>query len=596
MSDPDRHDHPSRRDLLAAGAAMLGAGLLPPLLPEARAQAAETKAAEAPKTPPSGYNILFILVDQEHFFDGWPFPVPGREWIKRNGITFANHQAASCVCSPARSVIYTGRHIQGSGVFDNLNYLWQPDLSTEIATIGHRMSALGYYAAYEGKWHMSANLDQTRNPLDAPLADYQKIIASYGFDDFFGVGDLIDGALGGYTYDYMTSSSVSAWLRTKGQALKEQGKPWYLAVNFVNPHDVMYINSDKPGENVQTGHSAITIEPRPEDELYGAAWDVPLPATRSQPLDAPGRPPAHRIYQEVQDMLVGPWPDEDRRWKLLRDYYFNCIRDCDGEVERVLAALRNAGMDKNTIVVFTADHGELGGNHQMRGKGTCTYRQQNHVPLMIHHPAYPGGKVCRAVTSQLDLAPTLMALTGASPALLAKAGAGLKGRSFAGLLADPGAAGVDGLRPAALFNYNMLSYQDAKWNKVVIDFMMSPEVPTQAKIDRLLKDEPDFHHRCAIRSVFDGRYRFSRYFAPLDFNTPKSFEDLSAHNDLELYDLETDPEETDNLAMKGKAAADLVMAMNEKLNARIAEEVGDDDGSFLPIRNGKWYFPDPRQR
>lgn len=592
MTDiPDRPDHPSRRDLLAAGAALLGTGLLPPLLPEAKAE-----TTPAPKTPPAGYNILFILVDQEHFFESWPFPVPGREWIKRNGISFANHQAASCVCSPARSVIYTGQHIQHSGVFDNLNYLWQPDLSTEIATIGHRMSALGYYAAYEGKWHMSANLDQTKVALDAPLADYNKIIASYGFDDFFGVGDLIDGPLGGYTYDYMTSSAVSAWLRTTGQKLKEQGKPWYLAVNFVNPHDVMYVNSDKPGENVQTGHSAISIEPVPEDELYGASWDAPLPATRSQKLDAPGRPAAQRIYQEIQDMLVGPWPDEDRRWKLLRDYYFNCIRDCDAEVERVLAALKNAGMDKDTIVVFTADHGELGGNHQMRGKGTCAYWQQNHVPLMIHHPAYPGGKICRAVTSQLDLTPTLMALTGASAEQLATAGAGLRGRSFAGLLADPETAKADSLRPAALFNYNMLSYQDAKWNKVIIDFMMSPEVPTPTKIQRLLQDEPDFHYRCGIRSVFDGRYRFSRYFAPLDFNTPKSLEDLTADNDLELYDLEKDPEEIDNLVMRGRDAADLVMAMNGKLNDRLAEEVGEDDGSFLPIRDGKWYFPAANER
>jgi len=596
MSDaPDRpekafrSDNPSRRDLLATGAAMLGAGLLPPLLPEA-------EAAKAPKAPPAGYNILFILVDQEHFFERWPFPVPGREWIKKHGITFANHQAASCVCSPARSVIYTGQHIQETGVFDNLNYLWQPDLSPDIKTIGHRMSALGYHAAYEGKWHMSANLDQTRNPLDAPLADYQKIIGSYGFDDFFGVGDLIDGSLGGYTYDSLTTSSVSSWLRNKGQALKEAGKPWYLAVNFVNPHDVMYVDSDKPGEKVQGGHSAIAIQPPPADELYGASWDVPLPATRRQALDAPGRPAAQKIYQEVQDLLVGPWPDEDRRWKLLRDYYFNCIRDCDQEVVRVLAALKNSGQDKDTIIVFTADHGELGGNHQMRGKGTCTYRQQNHVPLMIVHPAYPGGKTCRAVTSQLDLTPTLLALTGASPDLVAKAGDGLKGRSFASALAAPEKALADTIRPAALFNYNMLSYQDATWNKVIIDFMMSATVPSKAKIARLLQDEPDFHYRCGIRSVFDGRYRFSRYFSPLDFNTPTTYEALVAHNDLELYDLEKDPEEVDNLAVKGKAASEVVMAMNDKLNARIAEEVGADDGLFLPLRDGKWYFPDPKDR
>jgi arylsulfatase A-like enzyme len=107
---------------------------------------------------------------------------------------------------------------------------------------------------------------------------------------------------------------------------------------------------------------------------------VPLPATRGQSFDAPGRLRGQKIYQEVQDVLVGAWPDEDRRWRLLRNYYYNCIRDCDRQVVRVLESLKANGMEKNTIIVFNADHGELGGNHQMRGKGNSAYRQQNHCP------------------------------------------------------------------------------------------------------------------------------------------------------------------------------------------------------------------------
>ena len=118
--------------------------------------------------------------------------------------------------------------------------------------------------------------------------------------------------------------------------------------------------------------------------------------------------------------------------------------------------------------------------------------------------------------------------------------------------------------------------------------MRDDKVPLATKKRELLAIEPDFHDRCAIRSVFDGRYRFSRYFAPLDFNTPATFETLTAHNDLELYDLQEDPEEVRNLAASDR---DLVMAMNAKLNERIAEEVGEDDGAFLPIRDGKWHFP-----
>ena len=281
MSADQPRRGPSRRDLLEKGAAsLLGAAVLP-----TAAEAAEPPAP-APDTPPAGYNILFILVDQEHFFPKWPFPVPAREALKAKGVTFANHQAASCVCSPARSVIYTGEHIQHSGVFDNLNYLWQPDLSTSIKTIGHRMRDLGYHATYQGKWHLSANLDQTRVAVDAPMAQYREIIESYGFDDFFGVGDLIDSGLGGYTYDGFTADRVASWLRRDGEALRAKGQPWFMAVNFVNPHDVMYINSDLPGQVVQGKNPAIPIFPTPEDNLYQARWDdVPLPASRSQPLE-----------------------------------------------------------------------------------------------------------------------------------------------------------------------------------------------------------------------------------------------------------------------------------------------------------------------
>jgi arylsulfatase A-like enzyme len=557
-------------------------------------QAAETRVAP-PAAPPGGYNILFILVDQEHFFDKWPVPVPGREWIKQNGITFTNHQAASCVCSPARSTIYTGQHIQHTAIFDNAGALWQADMSTDIKTIGHRLASLGYHAAYQGKWHLSNNLNQARAAIDAPLADYRKIIQSYGFEDFFGVGDIIDTSLGGYNYDDTTTAFTTRWLRTEGEALRAAGKPWYLAVNFVNPHDVMYVNSDLPGETVQGKSHALPIDVPPAADIYQASWNVPLPATRAQSFEQPGRPRGQKIYQAVQDVLVGAWPDEDRRWRLLRNYYYNCIRDCDRQVVNVLQALKSNGMDQNTIIIFTADHGELGGNHQMRGKGNCAYWQQNHVPLMVVHPAYPGGTSCKAVTSQIDLTPTILALTGADPQRLSAVAADLKGRDFSPLLAAPETAVETTLRPAALFNYNMLTFQDAKWARLEADYMDSA-APAPDRIAAVLKTEPDFHDRCGIRSVFDGRYRFSRYFAPLNFNTPATYEALTANNDLELHDLKADPEETQNLAAGPGANKELMMAMNDVLNTRLADEVGDDNGSFLPLRNGKWYFPPKSER
>lgn len=175
MTQPsDAPDNLSRRVLATSGAALLGSTLLAGAVAGGGALAqANPPSPVAPDVPPAGYNILFVLVDEEHFFPKWPFPVPGRESIKNKGVTFLNHQIASCVCSSARSVIYTGQHIQHTGVFDNLNSLWQPDMSTRLRTIGDRLTELGYHAAYQGKWHLSANLDQVEKEIDAPIKEYR---------------------------------------------------------------------------------------------------------------------------------------------------------------------------------------------------------------------------------------------------------------------------------------------------------------------------------------------------------------------------------------------------------------------------------------
>src|SRR5690349_12210535 len=135
MSDSaDEPSTTSRRTAMASGAALLGSTILGGLPAKAQSGATPTSMPTANEMPP-GYNILFVLVDQEHFFPKWPFPVPAREAIKKKAVTFLNHQAASCVCSSARSVVYTGQHIQHTGIADNLNYVWQRDLQTSIKTV-----------------------------------------------------------------------------------------------------------------------------------------------------------------------------------------------------------------------------------------------------------------------------------------------------------------------------------------------------------------------------------------------------------------------------------------------------------------------------
>ena len=93
---------------------------------------------------------------------------------------------------------------------------------------------------------------------------------------------------------------------------------------------------------------------------------------------------------------------------------------------------------------------------------------------------------------------------------------------------------------------------------------------------------PDLTKRGAIRSVFDGRYQFSRYFSPKQHNQPATLDALFKLNDVELFDLEKDPLERNNLALEQDRHRDLLEAMNAKLNALIEREVGEDVGQMLP--------------
>ena len=77
---------------------------------------------------------------------------------------------------------------------------------------------------------------------------------------------------------------------------------------------------------------------------------------------------------------------------------------------------------------------------------------------------------------------------------------------------------------------------------------------------------------------------------------PSTPGELFANNDVEVYDTQEDPEEVINLAIHPKKNEALILALNQTLTTRIYEEVGVDDGSFLPIRNGKWVFPPATDR
>ena len=570
----------TRRDLLKTlGTAAVTTALGGNLLGNAASAAPAAKGGAA--TGP--YNILLFLTDQERYFRPGELPpdyqLPARERLMKKGVVFENHRINSCVCTPSRSVLYTGRHIQQTRMFDNTNFPWITSMSTEIRTLGHLLRDAGYYTAYKGKWHLTKEFE-TVNKLAAPERIFTKEMEAYGFSDYFGIGDIIAHEHGGYLHDGIIAAMAVNWLRGKAADLSQQSKPWFLAVNLVNPHDVMFYNTDRPGEKVQERNMLGRILREPAHPFYAKQWNFDLPRSFSEPLNTPGRPRAHADFIKAHDALVGRIAENDEwRWRKRHNFYLNCLRDVDRHVLTVLEELEARGLASNTIVVLTSDHGDLDGAHRLHAKGATSYREQNQVPLIVAHPAYPGGKRCKAVTSHLDITPTLISLTSATPERKAAITKGLPGKDFSSVLAAPEKAGHDAVRDGQLFCYNMFAYLDGDFLEKATQFLPHPGGAAKVKESGL---RPDITKRGAIRSVFDGRYQFSRYFSPKEHNRPGSIEALLKTNDVELFDLRTDPHELKNLALDPKKNADLLMAMNAKLNKLLDAEVGEDNGQMLP--------------
>jgi len=588
MNDGNQNRQPpvTRRDFMSGLAAAAAVGLAPEsseatVLPAAQPSGVARTAGSGP------YNFLFILTDQERYFRPGELPrdyrLPAHQRLARKGVVFENHRINSCVCTSSRSVLYTGRHIQHTKMFDNTNFPWISSLSTDVRTIGHLLRDAGYYTAYKGKWHLTKEFE-TVNELGSPTKIFTQEMEAYGFSDYMGVGDIIAHDRGGYLHDQITAAMGVSWLRGKGKELSAQAKPWFLAVNLVNPHDIMFLNTDRPGQVSQAKHLLGNIRGEPADPLYAKQWGFDLPATFRQPLNAPGRPAAHADYIRSHDGLVGRIAEEEEwRWRRRHNYYLNCLRDADRNMDTLLNELDALGLASNTIVVLTADHGDLDGAHGLHGKGATSYREQNQVPLIVVHPAYPGGKRCKAVTTHLDIAPTLVSLSGADAGRKTALTKDLPGKDFSALLAAPEKAGATAVRDGALYAYNMFAYIDGDFMAKAVAMMMQPD--GKAKVQAAAKDgslRADLGKRGAIRGVFDGRYQFTRYFSPKQHNRPTSIESLFRLNDVELFDLSRDPNEVANLALDRTKHGELLLAMNDKLNRLIDAEVGEDVGQMLP--------------
>ncbi|MBF6205978.1 sulfatase-like hydrolase/transferase [Streptomyces gardneri] len=492
---------PSRRRVLAMMAASA------PVLSGALAG----RTAAAPAARP---NILVIMTDQERADVVLPagFTLPARAAVAAAGVRFAMHHTPTAPCSPARSAFFSGSHAPVTGMTDNVRgndlmgavlgplHAWSPNLDTTIPTIGTVLKKAGYRTAYIGKWHLSE-----------PVGADSTALSAYGFDEAY---DILSGGgpNEGAREDPGVVENAVGWLRRHGN----DRQPWLCVVSMVNPHDMMYC-------------------PR----FYRLA-DVPDHGADVPPnfeSDLSTKPRVQTVWRTMNEAVGGLMPNEvdsplgRTQWRQWGNWYLELLRRTDHLMAQVLDALASSGGAGDTVVVQVADHGELGGAHGLRQKGAMIYRENNRVPLVIADPRHPAthGTSTAALTSHIDLVPTLAALAGVD----AVPPCPLVGKDLTPVLTDPAGAVRDAL----------LLTSDAKSS--------GGQAPGL---------------KYCLRGTITPRYSFARYSTPQQIAGPRG------EFEYELYDRQEDPLELHNLAHDG-GAAELVEQMNDLVDTLIAREL-----------------------
>src|SRR6516164_5211579 len=325
----------------------------------AAAQTPDSQMARTGNTGQPPYNIVFIIVDQMTYrlLAGPDYSLPALDAIASHGVRFQNHFIFSAMCSPSRATFLTGRPPQFHHVIDQMQYTWVPTLDPNIPNVGSVLKGLGYKTAYFGKFEMDKEILNAK-----PTVNYSQVAQPYGFDVFSAGGDTNSDPLSGFENDRLTVGESVRWLRVMAMESRRSGQPFFMVASFVNPHDIMFGNGNIPGQPpVQKPLSPRAAPPPPPDSIYEKKWSFTLPRSLQEPLTAPGMPGALLEYQKGWDGWSGVIPtDRKDMWTIFYNYYLNTIQDNDRGLQQIVDTLNDMDLWRDTVVVFTADHGEMG--------------------------------------------------------------------------------------------------------------------------------------------------------------------------------------------------------------------------------------------
>ena len=368
----------NRRDFLRQS----GAGLL--------AMTAGSTARGAALADGKKPNLLIVHTDEHHFntlgcYGGRMVETPNIDWIAENGALATSFYATTPVCSPSRAALVSGRYPQNTPVVTN-----NVPLDDELLTFAEILRRQGYATGYAGKWH----LDGTGKPQWEPER-------RFGFEDnrfMFNRGH----------WKKMEDTPSGPRVATRNQ----RGQPNYdvaeadeesFTTDWLTDKAIDFIEAAGDGPfcymlSIPDPHGPNTVR-APYDTMF-ADVEVPIPKTLHKTAEQIPKwaPPAKQVSEANLRKIMPP--------------YYGMVKCIDDNVGRMLEALRTRGLLENTIVIFTADHGDLCGEHGRLNKGV-PYEGSAKIPFVIHYPRkIKSGTVIDEALSCVDFLPTIIRMMG----------------------------------------------------------------------------------------------------------------------------------------------------------------------------------------
>lgn len=435
---------PARRDFLTTGAAALGAFGLPTIANAAPAAQTASKAGKGRRP-----NFLFLMVDEMRYPPVYESDelkafratyLKTQNALRANGLDFQRHYSASTACVPGRASLYTGHYPSLHGVTQTTGAAkesFDPDVfwldPNGVPTMGDYFRAAGYDTFWKGKWHASDAdmlVPGTHSQLPSYDSSGQRDLAREALYlnaqrlDRFGFSDWIGPEPHGRSpYNSGSSSkdgpgrdaAFSAHAQELIRRLDHDNstKPWLAVASFVNPHDItlygLWTNLLAANPNT-TPAFEFDIEPVVPINLF----DVKAQLSEHESLLT--KPSCQRSYQKSYSQWIQPILDI----RTYQRYYYQLHKNVDEQIYNVYQTLMNSRFRDNTIVIFTSDHGDLlnahGGMHQ---KWYQAYDEAIRVPFIVSNPVmFPKPRTVTALTSHIDVLPTMLGLAGAEQAPL----------------------------------------------------------------------------------------------------------------------------------------------------------------------------------